>query len=137
MVHRLVSLDQLADVDPVPVADVPREIVLVDHLAHVGEDFVRGRDRRADPRLEAVAEGVEVAVGADARIAVGQPGAAEALLALEHDKARVRELLGQVIGAADAGDAGADDQDVEMLDSLRGGMQRDGVRLRSCVLRLL
>ena len=61
------------------VADVPAEVVLLDHLAHVLEDLVGRGDRRAGPRLEPVPEGVEVAVGADAGIAVRQPGAAEAL----------------------------------------------------------
>ena len=66
-VQRLSALDQLAAVDAVVVADVAAEVVLVDHLAHVLQDLGRGRDRRAGPGLEAVAEGVEVAVGADAR----------------------------------------------------------------------
>ena len=74
--------------DPVLVADVPGEIVVLDHLAHIGADFVGGRDRRPDPGLEAVAEGVEIAVGADARIFVRPPGAAERLLRLQDDEAR-------------------------------------------------
>src|ERR1700730_18631438 len=79
--------------DPVTIADVAREIVLVDDLAHIAEDLGRGRDRRAGPRFEAIAEGIEIAVGADARIAVGRPGAAEALLFLEDDKAGPRALF--------------------------------------------
>ena len=66
IVQRLSSLDQLAAAMRWPVADVAAEIVLVDDLAQVAEDLGGGRDRRAGPRLEAVAEGVEVAVGADA-----------------------------------------------------------------------
>src|SRR5712664_2909642 len=54
--------------DPVSVADMPSKIVLFDDVAHVGHDFRGGCDRRADPRLEAVAEGMEIAVGADAGI---------------------------------------------------------------------
>src|SRR5437879_13024581 len=65
--------------DPVTIADMAREIVLVDDLAHIAEDLGRGRDRRAGPRLEAIAEGIEIAVGADAGIAVGTPRAANAL----------------------------------------------------------
>ena len=42
-------------------------------------------------------------------------------LRLEHDEARARTLLRQVIGAADAGDAGADDQHVEVLGGRGGG----------------
>src|SRR5439155_11913942 len=52
-------------VDPMPIADVGRQVVLVDDLAHVTEDLCRGRDRCTGPRLEAVAESVEIAVGAD------------------------------------------------------------------------
>ncbi len=107
--------------NPVPVADMLAEIVLGDDLAHVGEDFGCGRDRRADPRLEAVAEGMEIAVGADAGIAMREPGAAEALLALQDDEARIRKLLCQLIGTADAGDAGADDENVEMFGGLLRG----------------
>ena len=116
------ALDQARGVDPVPVADVRAEVVLVDHLAHVFQDLRGRRDRRAGPGLEAVAEGVEVAVRADARIAVRDPGAAEALLRFEHDEAGAGALVGEVIGAADAGDAGADDQHVEVFRALlRGG----------------
>src|SRR5439155_20773359 len=101
--------------DPVTIADVAGEIVLVDDLAHIAEDLGRGRDRRAGPRLEAIAEGVEIAVGADARIAVGRPRAAKALLFFEDDKAGSGALPGQVIGAADPGDPRPDDHDVEVL----------------------
>ena len=104
-----------------PVADMPVESVLGDDLAHIGEDFRGGRDRRRSPRLETIAEGVKVAVGADAGKTMRQPGAAKALLGFKDDKAGARELGGEVIGAADAGDTGADDQDVEMFDRLCGG----------------
>src|SRR5215831_14888287 len=105
--------------DPVAVADVPRKAVLVDNLAHVAQDLFRCGDRGAGPRLEAVAEGVEVAVGADAGIAMRAPSAAKAFLLLEHDKARTAALVRQVIGAADTGNPGANDQHVEMLGRLR------------------
>ena len=48
IVHRRSSLDQVADGDPVPVADVPVEIVVVDDLAHVPDDLV-GRWRSVRP----------------------------------------------------------------------------------------
>jgi hypothetical protein len=104
-----------------PVADMRLKPVFGDDLAHIGANFRGGRDRCAGPWLEAVAEGVKIAVGADAGIAVGQPGAAKALLGFEHDEAGAGKLHRQVIGAADAGDAGADDQDIEMLGRLGGG----------------
>jgi hypothetical protein len=55
----------------VVISDVRAEMVLVDDLAHVPEDLGRRRDRRAGPRLEAIAEGIQIAVGADAGILVG------------------------------------------------------------------
>ena len=67
------------------------------------------------PRPELVAEGEHVGVGADAGVAEQVPGAAEPLAALQHRDGLVRELGGQLAGRADAGQAGADDQDVEML----------------------
>jgi hypothetical protein len=59
---------------------MPLKPVFGDDLAHIGENFRGGGDRRAGPWLEAIAEGVKIAVGADAGIAVGQPGAAKAFL---------------------------------------------------------
>jgi hypothetical protein len=47
------------------------------------------------------------------------PGAAEALERLQRDEASVRALLGEVVGPADTGDAGADDQHIEVLDLRR------------------
>src|SRR5882757_6289193 len=67
-------------VDAMAIANVLCEIVLVDHLAHIGANFRRGRNRRTGPRLEAVTEGVQIAVGPDARIFMGPPGAAITLL---------------------------------------------------------
>ena len=101
--------------DGVLVADVAAEIVFLDHFAHVFQDLGGARDRRAGPRLEAVAEGVQVAVGSDSGIAMRAPGAAEGLLGFQRDEARSRALLGEMIGRTDAGDAGPRDQDVEML----------------------
>ena len=114
--------------DLVPVADVPAEVVLLDDLAHVLEDLGGGRDRRAGPGLEAVAEGVEVAVRPDARVAVGEPGAAEAVLDLEDDEAGPGALLREVVGPTDAGDARADDQHVDVL-----GLPRRGPGKRRCL----
>src|SRR5262249_21773207 len=107
--------------DPVLVADVLGEIVFLDHFAHVAENFLGGRDRRTDPRLEAVAGGMENAVGAGAGGAMGGPGAPKTVLVFGNDEAGAGQLLGQVIGATDAGNTGADDQDGEMLDCLGGG----------------
>ena len=58
---------------------------------------------------------MEIAIRADARIAVRPPGSAEALLHVEHDEGLFGALLGQVVGPADPRDAGADDHDLEVL----------------------
>src|SRR5260363_58515 len=108
------------------VADVTAEVVLVDHVAHIFEDLFGRRDRRSDPRLEAVAERMQIAVGADAGIAMRAPGAAKTVLALQDDEAGLRHLPGKLIGTADARDAGADDQHVEMFSRLRGRSLPDG-----------
>ncbi len=84
------------------VADMGAEIVLVDHFAEVLEDLIGRGDRHTGPRLEAVAEGVEVAVGANARVAVHPPGAAEAIEPLQHYEACAGALFRQVVGPADA-----------------------------------
>ena len=102
----------------VMVTDMLLKLILGDHLAHIGADFLGGCYRSAGPGLEAVTEGVKIAIRANAGIAVGQPGAAETLLRLEDDESRARELSLQVKGAADAGNARADDENLEMLDGL-------------------
>ncbi len=112
--------------DGVAIADVVVEIVLLDHLAHVFQDLFGAGDGRAGPGLEAVAEGVEVAVGADAGILVGAPGAAKGFLGLQDHEALAGALGLQVIGAADAGDAGAHDEDVEVLGPGRRGALQSG-----------
>src|ERR1700732_224565 len=86
-------------------------------LADVVQNPRPVRDRlRLGPRLERIAEREHVAVGTDARIAEQVPGAADAVAALEDDVALAGALLLQVKAGADAGQSGADDQDVEMFD---------------------
>src|SRR5262245_37559090 len=101
--------------DLVPVADMWAEFVLIDDFAHVAEDIGCSSDRGTGPWLEAITEGIQIAVGADARKAVREPGTPEARLGLEDHKARPRTLCGEVIGRADPRDTGPDDQHVEVL----------------------
>ena len=103
------------------IADVGAEGVLLDDLAHIAQNLRGGRDRSAGPRLEPVAEGMQVAVGPDARIAVGQPGAAKTLLSLQDNKTCPRALLGQMVGRADPGNARAHDDNIEMPGAVSGG----------------
>src|SRR4051812_28931782 len=78
-----------------------REPVIVDDLAHIAQDLGGGCYRRAGPRLEAIAEGIEVAIGAYPGIAMRDPGAAEGILRFERDKARAGALFCQMVGGAE------------------------------------
>ena len=49
-------------------------------------------------------------------------GTAEGVVGFEHDEALARALLLQVIGGADAGDAGTDDQHIEVVGGGRLGL---------------
>ena len=115
-----------------PVADVPGEVVLGDYLAHVGAYFGRGSYRRPGPGLETVAECVQVAVGTNAGITVRPPGAPKALLHVEYDEGFFRTLPGEMIGAADSGNAGPDDQHVEVLGTRGWRLGRWLVAHSSC-----
>ena len=111
--------------DAMVVANVAIEIVLLDHLFHISENFFRRRDGRARPGLEAVAERIKIAVRTDARIAVHVPGAAEAVEGFERDEGLLRALFLQMIGGTDARNTRTDDQDVEVLGFLRGSRFRE------------
>lgn len=124
MVQRLSLLDQDADSCSGDL-DMPRQVVLFDDLAHVGLDLVRGSDRLALPGLEAIAERVEVAVGADARILVGQPGPPKPSWRLQFD-GTISIWWWRMSSAANARNAGADDDDIEMLGLLWPPRPRKG-----------
>ncbi|MEY9105858.1 hypothetical protein ABH999_002054 [Bradyrhizobium yuanmingense] len=80
---------------------------------------------------------MEIAVGANTGIAMCAPGAAECFLRLQDDVARARQLLLDVIGATDAGYAGADDQHVEMFRSLFGRGVTANSDIHCCFYALL
>src|SRR5665213_546632 len=97
-------------------ADVAVDPVLCRGLADVLADRVPVGDRLvAGPRLERVAERVQIGVRADTRIAEQVPGAAEVVAGLENRVALGRMCGLQVVRGADTGDAGSDDQHVEMV----------------------
>jgi hypothetical protein len=96
--------------------DLPVDAVLGSRLAHVVEDARAVGDRlRLGPRLEGITEREHVAVGADARIPEQIPGAANRVATLEDDEALARTLRLQMIARADARQAGADDENVEVF----------------------
>ena len=100
--------------------DVAVDAVLGNRLAKVREDLVAAGDRvLVPPRLELVAEGVQVGVRADAGIGEQVPGAARRAARLQDRVRLARLLLLQVVGGADAGDACADDQHVDVVRGLQ------------------
>ena len=72
------------------------------------------------PRLEVVAEGVHVAVGANAGIAKQVPGAADGVAPLQNGEGPIRALPPQMAGGPNTGNPGADDDDVIMLNVRTG-----------------
>lgn len=106
--------------DRVAVADQPVDAALAGGLAQVLQDVRSvGDGLAAVPGAEAVGEGREVGVGPDAGVAEQAPRAAELVARLQQREAALRVLLAQVVRDADAGQAGADDEDVEVLEGLR------------------
>ena len=104
--------------DAVLVADVLVEVVVLDDLVEVGEDLLARRDRRPAPRLEPVAVGEQVTVGAHTRVPMRPPGPAPVVLGVQDDEGSVGELVSQMVGGADTGDPGADDEDVDVTGVL-------------------
>src|SRR5260370_3244222 len=101
--------------DMMLVTDVRAETVVGDEVGEIREDLSGSGDRRARPRREAVAKRVEIAMGADTRVLVGEPRPTKARLRFDDDEAFVWALPGEVIRSADSRDPGPDDQDVKML----------------------
>src|SRR6185436_4133840 len=98
------------------VADALLDAVLARGLAYVMEDRRAVGDRlRLRPRLERVAEREHVGVGADAGVLEEVPRPAAALARLEDRVGLAGTVALQVDGGADAGEARADDEDVEVL----------------------
>src|SRR6478672_9857038 len=97
-------------------ADFFVDAVLGCGLADVVQNSRPVCDRlRLGPWLERIAHREHVAVGADAGITEQIPSAADAVAALENDKTLAGAIALQVIARADAGEAGADDQHVDMF----------------------
>src|SRR5918998_1000488 len=103
--------------DLVVVADLVVQAVLGRRLAQVGQDPWSVGDRLAvAPRLEVVAEGVQVGVGPDAGISEQVPRATRRAARLEDREALPGQLGGKVSPGANARDARADDEHVQVLD---------------------
>ncbi len=101
---------------PVAEADVLLDAVLARGLVDVVADLAAVGDRvGVFPGAERVAEREHVGVGADAGVAEEVPGAADRRAGLEDRVALARTVAPQVAGGADAGEAGADDQDIDVV----------------------
>jgi hypothetical protein len=74
-----------------------------------------GKDFYVLPRAELETEGEHVGVRTDTWITEQVPRAAEPLATLQYGDGLVGKLCRHMTGSTDTGQAGADDQDVEML----------------------
>jgi hypothetical protein len=98
-------------------ADVGVDAVLRGGLPQVGQNLVRRRDSvLVAPRLELVAEGVQIGVRPNPRIAEEIPRATGRAAGFEDGVGPAGVLLLQVVRRSDTGDACANDQDVDVLD---------------------
>ena len=101
---------------PVPEADPAVDAVLARRIAHVVEDRRPIGDRlRVLPRPERVAERVHVRVRADARVAEQVPGPADRIAGLEDRVGLAGAARLEMVAGADARQARADDQHVQVL----------------------
>ena len=114
---------------PVAVADKAVDAMLAGGVLDVAADRrAVGDGLWIGPGTEAVAEGVHVRVGADAGVAEQVPGATQGGAPLENGQALVRALAPEVAGGADAGQAGANDQDIQVFDGHAGSSGHGGSR---------
>ena len=101
--------------DAVVEADVAVDAGLARRVLDVLEDGVAVGDRLlAVPGPERVAQRVHVRVRTDARVAEEVPGPTDGVARLEDGVVGPRALGLEVVPGADAGQPGADDQDVEV-----------------------
>src|SRR5262245_4730916 len=112
------------------IPDVPAKVILLDDFAQIGEDLGGGRDRRSDPRLETITEGIQITIRPNTRITMSQPSAAEAFLSLKDHEARAWTLFGKVISTSNPGDPRPDNNDITMFGFADCTLSR-----RRCMLR--
>ena len=126
-VQRASSLDHSRPHDAMAEADVSVDAALARRVAHVVQDRGPVRDRLGvRPRAERVAEGEHVGVRTDAGVAEEVPGPADGVARLEDRVRLARQLVLEVVRRADPGQAGTDDQDIEMVaghESGEGGIR--------------
>ena len=98
-------------------ADVLLDAVFLGRFCDIAADRRAVSDRqRVGPGFEVVAKGEHVRVGTDARVTEQIPGTAQRFSAFEDGEALAGAMLHQVIGRTDAGQAGTNDQDIQVFD---------------------
>ena len=98
------------------VADVPFHIVFPGGVGHVLLDrSTIGQHLATGPGPEVVAKGEHVGIGANAGVTEQIPGTAQRLSALQNGEALAGTFPFQMAGHANAGNPGANDQDVIVL----------------------
>src|SRR5581483_5422780 len=112
--------------DLVPVTDLAVDAVVPRGLVEIIGDRLL-----AAPGPEAVAERVHIGIGANAGITEQVPGAAERFAPFQDDEGLFRTVALQVIGNANPGEAGTDDDDVE-IRLLRFGLERCDIGRCGC-----
>ena len=116
--------------------DVGSEVVLGDRFLEILEDLLAVGDRVvARPRLERVRERMQVGVRANAGIPEQVPRAADGVPRLDDRERLVRQLRLEVVGRADPGNAGADDEDLDV--SVRVGRLCVFIKSQSGVRRMI
>ena len=116
-VHSRSAEDHVGADHPQPEPDLVLDATFARGVADVVEDRRAVGDRLAiGPRPEPIAEGVHVGVGPDTRVGEQAPGAAELVPRLEDRVGLAREVRVELMAGADAGQAGTDDQEVDVLD---------------------
>nr|WP_239021608.1 hypothetical protein [Nocardioides jishulii] len=109
---------EVGGTDVVAEADVRREVVLLDHVVEVVEDPGTVSDHVVvGPRLERVAEGVQVGVGADAGIAEEVPRPTDPIACLQDGEGGPRPVDEEVAGSTDPGESRPDHQHVDLAVS--------------------
>ena len=102
--------------------DVPVDSVLVRGVAQVLADVgAVGDALLPGPRLEGEGQREDTAVGAHAWVPKQIPGTADPLASLQDGVRQVWVALGDPVGRVEAGDSGADDDDVEVVGLCRRG----------------
>ena len=95
--------------------DSPTEIVVVDDFLEIRQNLVRVSDGViGSPRLELVAECVQIGVRPDTRVAEQVPGAANGVTAIGDGEGPTRLRGGQIVRQTDPGDAGTDDEHIDV-----------------------